>query len=131
MNSSIEPMRMGSGSMTTVAPVSQLAWIAVTRSRVVGPISPTEWPGSTPRAWSSAAMARASSWTRAHSTASVVYAALSVAPVANVIERCRSAAASRRGRREREERGSVIVGFDSGGMRGGYALTAPTLGVQQ
>ena len=33
---------MGRGSITTVAPASQVAWIAVTRSRVVGPISETE-----------------------------------------------------------------------------------------
>ncbi len=41
-NSSIEPIRIGRGSITTVAPASQVAWIAVTRSRVVGPINETE-----------------------------------------------------------------------------------------
>ncbi len=95
--SSMEAIRIGSGSMTTLPPASQVAWMAVTRSRLVGPISPTLLPGSTPRAWSSAAIARASSWIRAHCTASVEKAALSEAPVTKVTERRQSAAASRRG----------------------------------
>ena len=32
-NSSIEAMRIGSGSTTTVAPASQMAWMAVTSAR--------------------------------------------------------------------------------------------------
>ena len=36
-NSSIDASRIGSGSTTTVAPASQMAWIAVTSARVVGP----------------------------------------------------------------------------------------------
>ena len=40
-NSSIEPSRIGSGSIATVAPVSHVAWIAVTSARDVGPSSPT------------------------------------------------------------------------------------------
>ena len=36
-NSSIEPSRIGSGSITVAAPQSHVAWIAVTSGRVVGP----------------------------------------------------------------------------------------------
>ncbi len=68
-------------------------------------------------------MARASSWICAQSTASVVYAALSLAPVTKVIERRRSAAASRRGTREEDLSG--IRRFDSEGMRRGYAPDPP------
>ncbi len=54
-NSSIEESRMGSGSTTTVAPVSQIAWIAVASGREVGPRSATWSPGPTPFAWRLAA----------------------------------------------------------------------------
>ena len=46
------------------------AWMVVTRWRDVGPRMPTCTPGPTPRAWSAAAMPRASSCRRAHSTRS-------------------------------------------------------------
>src|SRR5947207_1619182 len=36
--SSIEANRIGSGSTTTVAPASQVAWMAVTHGRVVAPV---------------------------------------------------------------------------------------------
>ena len=41
MNWSIAPMRIGSGIVTSAAPASQVAWIAVTSRWVVGPISAT------------------------------------------------------------------------------------------
>ncbi len=40
-NPSSDAIRIGSGSMTTQAPHSQVAWIAVTSSRVVGPSTAT------------------------------------------------------------------------------------------
>ncbi len=36
-NSSIDDSRIGRGSTTTVAPLSQMAWIAVASGREVGP----------------------------------------------------------------------------------------------
>ena len=84
-NSSIEPSRIGSGSIATVAPVSHVAWIAVTSARDVGPSSPTVTPGPAPRAWSAAAIARASSWSWAHGMVSDEYAGPSVAPVTKVM----------------------------------------------
>ena len=95
-NSSIDPSRIGSGSMATVAPVSQVAWIAVTSAREVGPRSPTVTPGPAPRAWSAAAMARASSCSCDQGTVSEVYAGPSVAPVTKVMVPDRSAASSSR-----------------------------------
>ena len=56
----------GRGSGTTAAPASQIPCRAVTRGRLVGPSRPTWSPGPTPRAWRTAAMARASSWSSAH-----------------------------------------------------------------
>ena len=47
-NSSIEPSRIGSGSITVAAPHSHVAWIAVTSGRVVGPRIATWAPGATP-----------------------------------------------------------------------------------
>ena len=94
-NSSIDPRRIGRGSATTVPPARKVAWMVVTRARVVGPRMPTWMPGPTPRAWSAAAMPRASSWTRDHSTRS----AASVPPPAdptNVTVAAPSAAVSRR-----------------------------------
>ena len=69
---------MGSGSSTMVAPASHVAWISVTRGRVVGPSTATWSPGTTPRACRAAAMARASSWTSAHGTVT------SASPLMNV-----------------------------------------------
>lgn len=61
MNWSNEPIRMGSGSITTQAPHSHVAWIAVTSDRVVGPRMATWWPGPMPFACMPAARERASS----------------------------------------------------------------------
>ena len=69
-NSSIEPSRIGSGRATTAPPASQIACNDVTSARDVGPMTATCDPGSTPRAWSTAAMARASSWSWRHGTRS-------------------------------------------------------------
>ena len=60
-NSSMEPRRIGSGRHTSVAPASQVASIAVTSAREVGPSSATWSPGPMPRAWSAAATPWASS----------------------------------------------------------------------
>ena len=70
-NSSMEPSRIGRGNATTVAPARNVAWIAVTSGREVGPRMPTCVPGPIPRAWSTVAIARASSWRRDHSTRTV------------------------------------------------------------
>ena len=59
-------MRIGSGIVTSAAPVSQVAWIVVISRRVVGPISATWSPGRTPRACRPAAAARASRWSSSH-----------------------------------------------------------------
>ena len=89
--------RIGRGRHTTVAPASQVAWIAVTNGRVVGPSRATWPPGPTPRAWRAAAMPRASSWRRDHSTRSQPSAP---ADATKVIARRVSAVASSRGRSE-------------------------------
>ena len=60
MNWSSAPMRMGSGIVTSVPPVSQTAWMAVMSERVVGPSSATCEPGPIPRSCRTAAAARAS-----------------------------------------------------------------------
>ena len=44
-NSSSEPSRMGRGSTITVAPHSQVAWMAVTSGREVGPSRATRCAG--------------------------------------------------------------------------------------
>ncbi len=54
-NSSMEDNRIGSGRTTTVAPASQMAWMAVTSGREVGPSRATCEPGPTPNAWRLAA----------------------------------------------------------------------------
>src|SRR4051812_6110451 len=69
-NSSIEARRMGRGRTTAAAPVSHVAWMAVTRALVVGPRRATWSPGVTPRACRAPAIARASSCNLAHSTRS-------------------------------------------------------------
>ena len=56
-------------------PSSHTAWIAVTSGRVVGPSRATWAPGPMPRRCSAAAMARASSCSRRHSTASAAVGA--------------------------------------------------------
>ena len=77
-NSSMEPSRIGSGSTTSVAPVSQTASRTVTSGRVVGPRTATWAPGATPRDWRAAAIAWASSRKAPQATTS------SVPPVTNV-----------------------------------------------
>jgi hypothetical protein len=69
-NSGIDPMRIGSGRTTTVAPASHVASMAVTSARDVGPAMATWSPGASPLAWRRAAMARASSYIWAHGTRS-------------------------------------------------------------
>ena len=46
MNCSSAPIRIGRGMVTSAAPVSQMAWMAVTSWRVVGPSRATWSPGS-------------------------------------------------------------------------------------
>ena len=117
-NSSIEPSRMGSGRATTVPPARKVAWMVVTRARVVGPRIPTCTPGPTPRACRAAAMPRASSWRRAHSTGSVAPAPPAAEPT-NVTVPDRSAAVSRR------ETTESIEPFDSLPGDRGYSWVAP------
>ncbi len=59
-NSSSDPSRMGRGSTMAVAPQSQVAWMAVTSGRDVGPSRATRLPGPTPRRCRPTAMRLAS-----------------------------------------------------------------------
>src|SRR6185312_17395639 len=120
-NSSIEPSRMGSGRATTVPPARKVAWMVVTRARVVGPRIPTWTPGPTPRACRAAAMPRASSWRRAHSTGSEAPAPPAAEPT-NVTVPDRSAAVSRR---ETTESIGILTRAGRPGLRLGRAPGVP------
>ena len=67
-NSSIEPIRIGSGSTIEAAPASQHALDGGDSARLVGPRMATWSPGAMPRAWRVAPTAGASSWSCAHGT---------------------------------------------------------------
>jgi len=57
---------MGSGNITSVEPVSHVAWMAVISGRVVGPRTATWASGPAPCPDMTAARLRASSWVWAH-----------------------------------------------------------------
>src|SRR5690606_12187364 len=105
-NSSTDDSRIGSGSTTTVAPASQVAWMAVTSSRVVGDSRATWSPGRTPRAWRAAAYPLACSCSSRQGTTT------SSPPTTNVTAVSRSAA------RWRRRRSDGITGPTSGRPRG-------------
>jgi len=67
-NSSMEDMRIGNGSTTAVAPASHVAWMAVTRARLVGASRATWAPTPMPRLCRAPAMPQASSWSWDHGT---------------------------------------------------------------
>ena len=68
MNSSSDPMRIGSGSTMLAQPASQQPWMMVMSDRLVGPRMATWSPGTRPRACRAAPTTRASSWICAQGT---------------------------------------------------------------
>ena len=109
---------MGSGRATTVPPARNVAWMVVTRARLRGAEDPDVHPGADAARRSAAAIPRASSCSRVHSTRSTGPASPAAAPTKVTVPRP-VAAVSRRDTME------SITESDSRRRAAGYSAVAP------